>query len=68
MRKSRKPRTWKAWVEVGSHGGIFRFAAGPVAARYPNLMHVYTEPAPDRIAVTITEDKRPTRRKETRKC
>lgn len=33
-----------AWADVGSNGGIFEFQSGPVATRYPHLMHVYSQP------------------------
>lgn len=32
-----------AWADVGSHGGIYEFTGGPVADRYPHLLHIYSE-------------------------
>ena len=37
----RKVKAMDAWADVGSHGGIFVFEAGPVALHYPRLMHIY---------------------------
>ena len=37
----------KAWADVGSNGGIFYFAGGPVASRYPSLLQVYQEKITD---------------------
>lgn len=39
--KRKKEKRVRVWVDVGSHGGVFFFEAGPVADRYPKLMHVY---------------------------
>lgn len=37
----------KVYVSVGSHGGIFEFLVGPVAKRYPHLLHVYAKQVTD---------------------
>lgn len=43
-----------AWAWVGSHGLIFEFCAGPVADRYPHLMHIFSEQvSPDLVPVEI---------------
>ena len=41
----------RAYADIGSHGGIFYFDMGPVANRYPQLMHIYRK--------KITPDLRP---------
>ena len=44
----------KAWADVGSHGGIFVFSSGPVADRYPGLLHIYeTQVTKDLVPVEI---------------
>lgn len=54
--KGRK-REVRAWAYVGSHGGIFEFAMGPVAEKYPKLMHIYSEKVTnDLIPITIIYD------------
>lgn len=51
----KKTKTVKAWADVGSHGGIFVFEVGPVASRYPKLMHIFYEKiSADLIPVKIT--------------
>lgn len=53
---SKRVKTHKAWADVGSHGGIYVFEIGPVADRYPSLMHVHEKQVtPDLVPVTITE-------------
>ena len=48
-------KTVIAWADIGSHGGIFEFVSGPVAERYPSLMHVFSRPlTPDLVPVKIT--------------
>ena len=49
-----KPKARIAYADFGSHGGIFRFDAGPVADRYPGLLQVYDKPAPGLVPVKIT--------------
>lgn len=54
-KQTKKVRTIKAWADVGSHGHIYHFIAGPVAERYPKLMHVFSEKvSPHLKRVTIT--------------
>ena len=49
-----KFKTVKAWADVGSHGGIFYFDGGPVADRYPGLMHIFkTKVTEDLVEVEI---------------
>lgn len=50
-----------AWADVGSHCGIFMFEAGPVADKYPYLMHIYNKPLPGlrKIRIIITNEKAP---------
>lgn len=31
----------KAWADVGTHGRIFLFAAGPIFDQYGPLMHIW---------------------------
>lgn len=50
----RRVRRVKAWAAVGSHDGIFEFVVGPVAEKYPNLMHVFSKKIMrDLVPVTI---------------
>ena len=50
-----KEKKVKAWADVGSGGGIFVFEAGPVASRYPRLMHIFDRQITSGlIPVTIT--------------
>jgi hypothetical protein len=48
-----------AWADIGSHGKIFEFVSGPVAERYPHLLHIYSKKlTPYLVRVKITlEDK-----------
>lgn len=51
----KKCKKLEAWASVGSHGGVYVFMCGPVADRYPELLHVYkTKVTPDLQPVTIT--------------
>lgn len=47
----------RCWVNVGSHGGIFHFWAGPVAERYPYLMHVYHKKVAPHLKQAVIEYK-----------
>ncbi len=38
-----KYKTIRAYADIGSHNGIFIFEAGPVAERYPNLLHIFSK-------------------------
>lgn len=50
----RKMKPMKAWADVGSHGGIFEFAIGNIADRYPHLLQIYSKQVtPDLIPVKI---------------
>lgn len=44
----------RAWADIGSHGHIFAFQAGPVADRYPGLLAVFEKPLKGLVPVTIT--------------
>ena len=45
----------KAWADIGSHNKIFMFELGPVASKYPTLLHVYKNKiTPDLVPVTIS--------------
>lgn len=57
-----KTRKVKVFVDVGSHGGVFVFAVGPVAARYPGLMHIYDRKAPGLLPATLTYAVRKTKK------
>lgn len=37
----KKQKRMRVYVDVDSHGKVFEFIAGPVANRYPHLLHVY---------------------------
>lgn len=51
----KKIRKIKVWVDVGSHGYVYSFGIGPVANRYPNLMHVFDQKMSDSlIPATLT--------------
>ncbi len=50
----RRTKRIKVFVSVGSHGLVFVFGAGPVAARYPGLMHVFYTKHPGLIPATLT--------------
>lgn len=53
--KTKKTRVVRAWAEIGTHGHIFAFTKiGPVASRYPNMMHIYSKKKPGLVPVTIT--------------
>lgn len=63
--KAKKVRNWKrmkplkAYADVGSHGGVFMFDIGPVADRYPTLLHIYkTKVTSDLVPVVIREVKK----------
>ena len=62
MTKRGRKRSVKAWADVGSHGGIFVFEVGYVAALYPRLLHIYDfnvpglRPPKGLTPVTITYD------------
>ena len=45
----KKVKKHKAWADVGSHGGIFVFTAGPIADKYPWLMHIYDKKLDDSL-------------------
>lgn len=50
-----------AYADVGSHGGVFEFAAGNIAERYPTLLQVYrTQVTKDLVPVYITDADLPT--------
>jgi len=50
----KEERTMRAYADVGSHGFIFEFVAGPVAERYPTLLQIYREKiTPDLVPVEI---------------
>ena len=40
MKKKVEKRV-RGYADIGIHGGIFVFEMGPVASRYPKLMHIY---------------------------
>ena len=51
----KKTKTIRAYADIGSHNGIFMFEAGPVANRYPKLLHIFKEKVtPDLRPVKIT--------------
>jgi hypothetical protein len=53
-----KKKSLVGWADIGSHGGIFCFESGPVAANYPGLYHIYrTKLTPDlkKVRITIEE-------------
>lgn len=50
-----------AWADVGSHGGIFEFFSGPVADRYPGLLHIFRRRGPGLVRVKIEIAKRASR-------
>lgn len=54
MRHQPKKRKHTCWVDVGSHGLPFVFDMGPVADRYPQLLHVYNVPGDGRIEAVLT--------------
>lgn len=41
MIMKKKEKRMRVYIDIGSHGGVFRFDCGPVAERYPTLLHVY---------------------------
>jgi hypothetical protein len=47
----KKIKRMRAYADIGSHNGVFMFDSGPVADRYPKLLHVYKE--------KVTPDLRP---------
>jgi hypothetical protein len=50
----KKEKRIRAYADIGSHGGIFMFEAGPVGDKYPKLLHIYKEKVtPDLKPVTI---------------
>lgn len=50
----RKKIRRRAYADIASHGGIFMFEGGPVAERYPKLLHIYREKvSPDLKPVII---------------
>lgn len=50
-------KQFKAYADIGSHGGIFEFISGPVAMSYPHLMHIYSEKiSSNLIEIKITYD------------
>ena len=54
-KRKQKVKAVKAWADVGSHGHIFSFVAGPVGDRYPYLMHLFSQPISKHLVpVTIT--------------
>lgn len=52
MRKV-KFKTMRAWAEIGSHGHIFFFAAGPVHQAYGPLMHIFLHKREGLVPVKI---------------
>lgn len=50
---AKKIKRIRAYADIGSHNGIFEFCAGPVAERYPKLMHVYSKKSPGLKPVII---------------
>lgn len=43
------------YADIGSHEKIFEFSAGPVADKYPHLLHIYSEKVtPDLKEVKIS--------------
>jgi hypothetical protein len=46
-----KRKIMRVYIDVGTHGGVFEFLAGPVGNNYPHLLHVYRK--------QVTEDLRP---------
>jgi hypothetical protein len=40
MKKKRELRM-RVYVDIGSHGKVFKFVGGNIADRYPELLHVY---------------------------
>ncbi len=51
----KRVKSMTAWADVGSHGGIFEFAVGPVGDRYPYLLHIFSKPLdPHLVKVRIT--------------
>ena len=60
MPKNIKPI--KAWADVGSNGGIFEFQLGPVAQRYPHLMHIFSEKVSDDLIPVLITPIKPAKR------
>ena len=63
-----KVKRMVAYAEVGSHGGIFEFVAGPISKCYPTLLHIYRTPViGDLVPVEIRPLRTPAKRKAGRK-
>lgn len=43
MKDIKKIKRVRAYADIGSHNGIFEFGVGPVASRYPNLLHIFSK-------------------------
>jgi hypothetical protein len=54
-KRRKRKKTVKAWASIGSHNNIFVFGGGPVADKYPYLMHIFAAKiSTDLIPVTIS--------------
>jgi len=54
MKAPKRVKPTVAYAEVGSHGGIFTFCAGPVYELYGDVMQIYAKSRPGLVPVKIT--------------
>lgn len=62
--KTKQVKAVRGWADVGSNGGIFEFQLGPVAQRYPYLMHIYSKQITSDLVEVLITPITPTKKKK----